>query len=891
MKQVVQQLESLDLPNELLKSGRPYFVNSYLRISNETYSQQETERLGYQFSPVLPKDTPNVDFVECSASDLADFGQFLKKQHIDHFYLWHDDEKNYQFIGELLAAHLAGKATSIAKKEDAIEINFDSRQVLIPTYINEGDYKKNNTVGVVKILNSLLAEYGSTKRIYACCYDYRPKEEAQNYFVCDISIGTQIFELLHEIKEIPAANFSRLDVYLLCENQEDLSAGISNNARKKLLGIEIPNGTEWEDLFTLFLTLDSHKTMPGSKWYKSLRELIDRIGEETYTNLSIAWIRKLLEKAAESLQNNPWKEKRLKEYGSLLAGPIAENLKDASSPEWVRNVYGANYRNKANIATQNGYYFYYTLGGRILRGILHSAVVVQDKQLIKLVDEFGIKNPTECVDVIHIYTQLPTQIGIPKLTRLRSKIKNKNIQSRLETALKKIGEKLNLTPDQVEEMCVSDYGLNQNHELMQEIGDFTAKFSIETYKKTALIWVGPNERIQASVPATLKGEFANDLKRFKATTKEIAGLLAAQKDRIEGFYLKNRTWAYQTWFDLYITHPLVGVLGKELIWHFDNGLQKGQGIWNNNQFVDVHRQPLTWLDEKTNVQLWHPIGFNAEYILNWRTYMIANQIVQPFKQAFREVYIITDAELATYSYSNRFAGHILNRDHFGALCKARNWTPNAMATNQPTKRVPAWELMVEYLVDEAWLGQRSNFHGSAHLTTDQVRFYRCKQPINLDSVPAVVFSELMRDVDLFVGVTSIANDPNWQDRGDGSVRTYWNNAAFGDLSESSGIRRQVLKNLISRLKIASKCSFSGNFLVVSGQVRTYKIHMGSGNILMEPNDQYLCIVPDGTKLRPAEKLYLPFEGDQMLSMIVSKAMLLANDEKITDSTILRQIRS
>ena len=28
-----------------------------------------------------------------------------------------------------------------------------------------------------------------------------------------------------------------------------------------------------------------------------------------------------------------------------------------------------------------------------------------------------------------------------------------------------------------------------------------------------------------------------------------------------------------------------------------------------------------------------------------------------------------------------------------------------------------------------------------------------------------------------------------------------------------------------------------------GDLRTYKIHLGSGNILMSPNDQYLCIVP------------------------------------------------
>ena len=72
-----------------------------------------------------------------------------------------------------------------------------------------------------------------------------------------------------------------------------------------------------------------------------------------------------------------------------------------------------------------------------------------------------------------------------------------------------------------------------------------------------------------------------------------------------------------------------------------------------------------------------------------------------------------------------------------------------------------------------------------------------------------------------------------------------------------------------------------------GDIRTYKIHLGSGNILMEPNDQYLCIVKAGRS--SADKVLLPFEGDKTLAVILSKAFLLAADTKITDETILSQI--
>jgi hypothetical protein len=114
----------------------------------------------------------------------------------------------------------------------------------------------------------------------------------------------------------------------------------------------------------------------------------------------------------------------------------------------------------------------------------------------------------------------------------------------------------------------------------------------------------------------------------------------------------------------------------------------------------------------------------------------------------------------------------------------------------------------------------------------------------LDEVPPMVFSEILRDVDLFVGVVSIGNDPAWQDGGR-EVRygQYWQNYSFGELSATAISRREILERLIPRLKIASQCTLTDRFLVVQGTRRKYKIHLGAGNILMEPNRKH----PDGTK--------------------------------------------
>jgi hypothetical protein len=156
-------------------------------------------------------------------------------------------------------------------------------------------------------------------------------------------------------------------------------------------------------------------------------------------------------------------------------------------------------------------------------------------------------------------------------------------------------------------------------------------------------------------------------------------------------------------------------------------------------------------------------------------------------------------------------------------------------------------------------------------------------------VPPLVLSEVLRDVDLFVGVASVGNDASWVDGGPrGAYSDYWHGYAFGELTATAQTRREVLQRLIPKLKIAARCSLVDRFLIVRGDLRTYRIHLGSGNILMEPNDQYLCIVR--APAREGEKVFLPFEGDGMLAIILSKAFMLANDTKITDPTIVSQIR-
>jgi hypothetical protein len=518
---------------------------------------------------------------------------------------------------------------------------------------------------------------------------------------------------------------------------------------------------------------------------------------------------------------------------------------------------------------------------------------------------------------------MPGSEGVAQLSILKIRIKTNTSQKLIGTALETAARRLGLTAEEIEEMSVPTYGLEEVG-LRRDTFDEVSSESRVDGNEVEQIWTRKDGKHLASAPKALKEKYPEELKEISQAIKDIRKMLPAQRDRLDNLFLLQKKWTYESWLTRYMNHPLVGTIARRLIWRFHNEDKSASAIWFDRQMVGRDGNPVDWLDHTTTVELWHPIHAETEVVLEWRQWLLEHEIRQPFKQAYREIYLLTDAELNTRLYSNRYAAHILRQHQFNSLCAAKGWRNSLRLmvddTYPPaTKILPQWGLRAEYWVEGIGdqYGTDTNETGTfLYVTTDQVRFYRIEavenrahaggggysaqrwngvgnaEPLALEEIPPLVFSEIMRDVDMFVGVASVGNDPTWMDGGgEARYRDYWHHYSFGELTESSRTRKQVLETLIPRLKIAGRCTLTDKFLVVRGDIRTYKIHLGSGNILMEPNDQYLCIVPSRKSGgKGQDKLFIPFEGDQTLAIILSKAFLLAEDKKIIDPSITRQIK-
>ncbi len=653
--------------------------------------------------------------------------------------------------------------------------------------------------------------------------------------------------------------------------------------------LPLPQQRRWAEL--ILHAQDSSPSKPSGKWCKQSKDLIESIGQELFLQKLIEWL---------PLADKPAPEDRVRHYRNYGYPLHPLEMEDAHVDA--------------------------------LKGLAWMAGLLDDDALTRAIGLVGVSAYKKIPGVgpravrlgnacVWALGNIGSQCALSQLAMMKVRVKNGMAQKALEKALQKLADAIGVSTEELQEMSVPSYGLTDVGRLEEKLGEFTAVLEV-VGNKPVLSFLKPDGAPQKSVPAAVKENFSDDLKEIKGSAKDLEKMLMAQKERLDNLFLLHKSWPLALWEERYLNHPVVGVFARRLIWRFQAESTGGtvNAIWYEGALTGLDGK-LADLPADTTVTLWHPIESDTEEIIRWRNWLFEHLVQQPFKQAHREIYLLTDAERTTDVYSNRFASHVLKQHQFNSLCAVRGWKNKLrlMVDDEyppAFKLLPAWGLRAEYWIEgmgddytEAYVTESGAFR---YLITDQVRFYRIDdtqvsahaggggygagwrgdagEPLKLDAIPPIVLSEILRDVDLFVGVTSVGNDPNWFDGGpEGRHRTYWHDYSFGDLGETAVMRQQLLEKLLPKLKIAKQCRMDNRFLIVEGKVRTYKIHLGSGNILMEPNDQYLCIVKAPSRGEKESELFLPFEGDGKLATILSKAFLLAADDKIKDSTILSQI--
>lgn len=265
-----------------------------------------------------------------------------------------------------------------------------------------------------------------------------------------------------------------------------------------------------------------------------------------------------------------------------------------------------------------------------------------------------------------------------------------------------------------------------------------------------------------------------------------------------------------------------------------------------------------------HLRIAHPYDFmNTGVWSAYQTILFERQWRQPFKQVFRELYVPTSEEKEQWK-SMRYAGNQIMPARTVGLLRKRQWTVDY--ENGLQKVCFNGDITVVLYAMADWFSP-SDIEAP---TLEYVAFYdrRSLKNKKIKDVKPIVFSEIMRDVDLAVSVANAGGvDP--------------------ETSHSTiEMRRAIVEHAMPMFGV-NNFELSGNFVKIHGSLCNYNVHLGSGVVHKEGGNQ-IAVLPVHTQGRG--RIFLPFlDEDPKTAEIISKILLFAEDTKIKDPSILDQI--
>ena len=309
-----------------------------------------------------------------------------------------------------------------------------------------------------------------------------------------------------------------------------------------------------------------------------------------------------------------------------------------------------------------------------------------------------------------------------------------------------------------------------------------------------------------------------------------------------------------------LSNPVVSPMFKKLVLLQDQqfGLPTAEGLATLDGVKKYGKSPLL---------LAHPVDFNAAGLwAKWQSHLFAEKLVQPFKQVFRELYVPMPEE-SEQRESRRYSGYQIQVKQAAAALRSRGW--NASYEGGLQKVFLAQGICVSLYARADWFSP-SDVEAP---TIEYVRFSRTRYvpdapDFQISNLDPLLYSEVMRDIDMAVSIAFVGGvDP--------------------ETGQSTKELRAAIVRCTAELMKFANVSISGNHVYIKGMLANYTVHLGSGLVRQE-GGTVIPIIPVHSQHRG--RIYLPFmDEDPKTVEIISKVVLLAEDNKLKDPTILQWI--
>ena len=309
-----------------------------------------------------------------------------------------------------------------------------------------------------------------------------------------------------------------------------------------------------------------------------------------------------------------------------------------------------------------------------------------------------------------------------------------------------------------------------------------------------------------------------------------------------------------------MTNPVIAPILKSLIFKMGNNL----GYYVDKKLKSAKKKSVAVKDDSL-LKIAH--CFDLFESGEWATYqkdIFDRELKQPFKQGFRELYVKTVDDKGR-DKSLRYAGHQVQPAKTVALLKTRRWIIDGQ---EGLEKVYYKENIIAKIFALADWFSPADIEAP---TLEEVQFFDRKtfKPILIDDVPDLIFTEVMRDIDLVVSVAHIGDvDP--------------------EASHSTIEMRKAIVEFNCKLFKLKNVTFTENHALIKGERAEYSIHLGSG-LVHQKAGSAINVLPVHSQHRG--RVFLPFiDDDPKTAEIMAKVLLFAQDDKIKDVFILEQIK-
>ncbi len=398
----------------------------------------------------------------------------------------------------------------------------------------------------------------------------------------------------------------------------------------------------------------------------------------------------------------------------------------------------------------------------------------------------------------------------------------------------------------------------------QSIGEIELMISVDENGKSSLK-CKKGGKILKSVPAKYKKDEA--VKRYQEVTKQLKEQYGRTKQMMEQA-MEDRT-DFEVWEFLELKrNPVVRPIVEHLLVKLSDDTKTDQAAligFLTEEGIAGHEGTVTPVKADERILIAHPYDlYTGGCWHEFQKLLFERKIKQPFKQVFRELYLKLDEEREK-TESRLFSGNQIQPQKTAGALRGRRWVVDYEDGLQKIYYKENIGACIYAMAD--WFTP-SDIEAP---TLEWVAFSDRKtgMPKKITEIPDIIYSEVMRDVDLAVSVAHAGGvDP--------------------ETSHSTiEMRRAIAECNLELFKIKN-VRLEGSHAIIDGKMGEYSVHLGIG-VVHQAGNAMLFVVPVHSQHRG--RIFLPFiDDDPKTAEIMSKILLFAEDTKIKDPGILSQIR-